>query len=597
MLIGMEGETQPEEIPPTRDSETTFLRRCRNRVLTFAHQLVLFILSFRTSIIKIIRTPWVAAVLFLYTGVVCLWSIFYNPTMLITPIFLSIAFLLSIFALWDIVGGTNITSSEVTPRVTLVTIFWWFLWISFSQGGYTRYFHNLVDSFVFFFALTFMSILLIWVTNANIERNHLGLAKGRMKLSLFFIMLGFLVYAMYIFGELVSVDLRQLTSDEVISLTITSTLLPAIFEEITIRGILLGQLTRHTKSRLSGVLLSSLVFGAGHLLSNASSLEGDLIAGLLSGFIFQFIRGLIYGGIYTLTGSIFATSIIHYQNNFTVWLNARFGVNEFAAVLGYIGSNFAFLISLLLILGSLFNRFKRYDVSLIESDHAEDMPIDEGPSISTETEKGRKFKIASTPTRKFRLSQIVVVILITLILGTLALYHREIVENFERITPFLPELVGALVGVFLGLLLGNAYELRKRKQITKRLEESVIAELQHAQCLASLQNQNLLPTAAWRLILNSGHLIELFDPLTQLYTRIENHNYEMIRVADLLFNPSISQEEKCKEFKRACRLESEITTKIGQVLEPFSEETCKKLIDTWACAKERALERKKKYSF
>ncbi|MFW9888904.1 MAG: lysostaphin resistance A-like protein [Candidatus Thorarchaeota archaeon] len=359
----MEGEALPRPVPSHENSRDRFLKRCLNRILFNAKRAVLLIKSFRLSIIRIIGKPWIVSVLVIYLGVSVLWIVFYDPSRWIPQIFLNSAFLLSILALWELRGGAVISSSNVSPRVTLVTVLWWFIWISFAYGGYTLYFHEVIDNLVFYIALTLMPLLLIWATGIHIRKRDLGLTWNRLEVSLFFILLGFLWYGTFIIGELVSVDVSYATGDDISNLLVSTTLLPAVFEEITIRGILQGQLTKHTKSRLSGVFLSALVFGAGHLLSNPSYFEGDLIAGLLFGFLAQFLGGLVYGGIYALTGSILATSTLHYLNNFSSWLVDKYKIHETASTLNGYGMGLAIFIAVVLIGLSLLSRLERVSVS------------------------------------------------------------------------------------------------------------------------------------------------------------------------------------------------------------------------------------------
>lgn len=84
-------------------------------------------------------------------------------------------------------------------------------------------------------------------------------------------------------------------------------LLPAIFEEIIFRGIILQGL-RKTLSDSMAIVLSALMFAIMH-----TSLQQ---------FIYPFLLGLILAWVATRTGSTFASMIIHFTNNFLVVLIA-----------------------------------------------------------------------------------------------------------------------------------------------------------------------------------------------------------------------------------------------------------------------------------
>lgn len=97
------------------------------------------------------------------------------------------------------------------------------------------------------------------------------------------------------------------TSPEIIVLeVITSCLLPAIFEEITDRGILLGAL-EEVKSDTAKIIALGLFFGACH--QNVPQFGPTALAGIIIGFMA------------VKSGSIVPGMIVHFMNNFIITIS------------------------------------------------------------------------------------------------------------------------------------------------------------------------------------------------------------------------------------------------------------------------------------
>ena len=97
------------------------------------------------------------------------------------------------------------------------------------------------------------------------------------------------------------------TSPEVLVLEIiTSCMLPAIFEEITDRGLLLANL-ENVKSDTAKIIILGLFFGACH--QNAPQLGPTALAGIVIGFMA------------VKSGSILPGMIVHFMNNFIITIS------------------------------------------------------------------------------------------------------------------------------------------------------------------------------------------------------------------------------------------------------------------------------------
>lgn len=92
-----------------------------------------------------------------------------------------------------------------------------------------------------------------------------------------------------------------LTMDNFILSTITIALLPAVAEELLFRGVILTSFKKKYGAIIA-VIISALIFGIYHM---------NWVQG-----IYASILGIALGFVYVKTGSLFATIILHFLNNF-----------------------------------------------------------------------------------------------------------------------------------------------------------------------------------------------------------------------------------------------------------------------------------------
>lgn len=193
----------------------------------------------------------------------------------------------------------------------------------------------------------------------------IGFKKVSLKVVILCVLLGICVYILNIFVASVFNFLLSLlgyssgggsgssaeTSVSVISFlfsTIFVAVLPAIFEEITHRGILMRGCANKTGYK-KAIIISSVLFGLMHL--NISQC-----------FYATFI-GMIIGFVSSMTGSIIPAIILHFMNNFLNvyvsystagnWVGGRF-INSIYEKLGSMNAISGFLVIMLILIVVIF---------------------------------------------------------------------------------------------------------------------------------------------------------------------------------------------------------------------------------------------------
>ncbi|MBQ3394264.1 MAG: CPBP family intramembrane metalloprotease [Oscillospiraceae bacterium] len=111
------------------------------------------------------------------------------------------------------------------------------------------------------------------------------------------------------------------------------TVLPAFFEEILVRGIILNILREHGER--FAIIVSAFIFMMMH-----NSIQS---------FIPIFVSGVILGCIYRYTGSITTSMLLHFINNTYSFLILYMNTNAGVSAIGFA----AFMLILLVVLGSL----------------------------------------------------------------------------------------------------------------------------------------------------------------------------------------------------------------------------------------------------
>lgn len=106
------------------------------------------------------------------------------------------------------------------------------------------------------------------------------------------------------------------TPSNFVFLTVFVAILPAIFEELVFRGIILKGLK--SSGEIKAVIISSLAFSLYHLTPEKT--------------LYQFFAGVIFAVIALRTDSIVFTVIMHFLNNFIVILNYCFFKSEYTLV-------------------------------------------------------------------------------------------------------------------------------------------------------------------------------------------------------------------------------------------------------------------------
>jgi len=154
-----------------------------------------------------------------------------------------------------------------------------------------------------------------------------------------------------------------------ISLLITSTMMPAFFEEITYRGLIQEAFAAKYGSRLSGLFMASLFFGIAHIFTDSGEYN-DIVLGILLCFASQFIAGLVLGAVYEATGNLAASMVLHYLYNFRVWVYHVSSYQGAATSYTWLGLYLAFIMAFLVAAWSRIRRRVRISRGPIVSSEA-----------------------------------------------------------------------------------------------------------------------------------------------------------------------------------------------------------------------------------
>ncbi len=112
-----------------------------------------------------------------------------------------------------------------------------------------------------------------------------------------------------------SISLPDLSGWNILPALIVIALLPALFEELLFRGILVGGIRRAGWGTVASVLLSGAMFSLFH--------------GNPQQTIYQFVCGVCYALVAWRSGSVLPTVLAHLCNNTLVLVLTRFGLSEF----------------------------------------------------------------------------------------------------------------------------------------------------------------------------------------------------------------------------------------------------------------------------
>ncbi|MBD3157487.1 MAG: CPBP family intramembrane metalloprotease [Candidatus Lokiarchaeota archaeon] len=105
---------------------------------------------------------------------------------------------------------------------------------------------------------------------------------------------------------------------ELLSGIITMAVIPALIEEFIFRGIMQDRLSYRMRSRVGGIVTTTMVFAALHLFTVASGFElyqGGLAYPLLHALLTRLPLGLILGMIWDKSRSLIPVFLIHFTNN------------------------------------------------------------------------------------------------------------------------------------------------------------------------------------------------------------------------------------------------------------------------------------------
>jgi membrane protease YdiL (CAAX protease family) len=279
--------------------------------------------SEQTMKLTLQESPWTGSILFVCIFMAILWLALYGSDISIVALRMWPFFVVLLLLLLDMKAMPD--KEEVdNPRIAVVAIAWIYLMIFF--GGNGIYSYVAFDEYIFEFLLLLGPILLLWSIN-KLSPSSFGLKRGNMTYSLCFVFVAIGYYGISSLLILFS-NMNQIPIEGIADFLILSSLLPAIIEEMIFRGMIQDRLSKMLSSELSGVMVTTLFFGLGHIWTDAAAFEDDIIAGFLATFFYQFIGGLVFAVAYSVTRSIFAPVVIHFLSNAASWLHTSSYVSQ-----------------------------------------------------------------------------------------------------------------------------------------------------------------------------------------------------------------------------------------------------------------------------
>ncbi len=262
--------------------------------------------------------PWLLSITMVYVIFNFLWYLVYSTVQIWIsnqwPLFVIILVLATFFEkdLPIPKPGRN--------RIAAVAIVWSFLIIYSTGGGILDYIVSPVDYWIFSVVLLIGPVCLLWM-DGKLTLSSLGFHRGDTVRAISVITVGIGFSGITIIYYLTMIGPENLGATEYIELFVTTSMFPAVCEEIVWRGIIQDRVTNHFNSKASGVAITSFIFGLGHIGTNAVSNNGDLFAGLLMSILVQFLGGLVLGATYLVTGNLYASITLHYLHNASAWFS------------------------------------------------------------------------------------------------------------------------------------------------------------------------------------------------------------------------------------------------------------------------------------
>jgi membrane protease YdiL (CAAX protease family) len=270
-------------------------------------------------------SPWLCSVLMLYFSILLIGMRYFD----VLPVFLGGASVLAVIVILILVTPAifeqgywcRSETEEVVEGAAWPTAFWVTVFVLTSGCGLLGYVPRPISQWIFkiLFPVGVVIIVLSYNNDSWVGFSKLGFRRGCVERSIAYLIVAVMIFLPYLWGAFLENAFTNRNLMAWIDFLITTTLFPAVGEEIVFRGVLQEGLRRKYQNRLTGLVLASLAFGIIHIFTNQGD-NSDIILGFALTFAMQFIGGIVLGAVYESTGSLYAPILIHYLHNAKVWI-------------------------------------------------------------------------------------------------------------------------------------------------------------------------------------------------------------------------------------------------------------------------------------
>lgn len=267
--------------------------------------------------------------------IVYIWGIGYqiiHDNDILMTAFETIIYLLLLFIGIKLIRDSGIEESEITQRnnkafyfeLTWYAFYVMFTFITNKLGIF------IVNEMTHWIGFVIIPFIIYWRTTKisfKESLNALDLYNSKFKLHLKSIIIICLVmYPLMVFllAYYYNIEIQKLVSNILnlimnIPLYLSLMLIMAGFtEEFFFRGILQNLLQQRVKYRMNAVVITSILFGLYHIpfaLFLWENTLGNLLLSLAVVFTEQTVAGILYGGLYSRSRTLWCSIIIHSFNN------------------------------------------------------------------------------------------------------------------------------------------------------------------------------------------------------------------------------------------------------------------------------------------
>lgn len=270
------------------------------------------------------KSPWLISILLLYVVSLLLGGLYFDILQAFYfGIFVHAPFILLIVADLLIIEEP-LCAEEMKQFLNYASwpiAFWIVVFVYFSGGGLSQYIPRPYSQWIFSTGVLVGALIIVYSVNNDswVGFSRIGFGMKCKKKPAIYILVAIGSFLPFLVDGILVGSLPSEDWSLWLDLLVTTTLFPAVTEEIVFRGILQEGLKSKYENRATAIAISSLIFGIVHIFTNKAP-SSDLILGFVLTFAIQFIAGIILGIVYESSGSLYAPIVIHYLYNAKVWI-------------------------------------------------------------------------------------------------------------------------------------------------------------------------------------------------------------------------------------------------------------------------------------